>query len=198
MSLLHSFELLFNLKVAFGFCAILWWQVRGKGVWFWCLATFFVLCNLVGSKHLDCGSWRILGFGDGGGDLCLLLAVYTLPRHNPDGLICCAKLLLSGVKLLHATSVHCSWSAWTCIASHCIDLNHTFALQYCPAHCLSVHFAKPPLLNIGVEPICESGTFEKLTLTLRKLKWSKPNVSLEKRKYSSGQRWSYRRSSCKT
>jgi len=137
-------------------------------------------------------------FGDGGGDLCLLLAVYTLPRHNPDGLICCAKLLLSGVKLLHATSVHCSWSAWTCIASHCIDLNHTFALQYCPAHCLSVHFAKPPLLNIGVEPICESGTFEKLTLTLRKLKWSKPNVSLEKRKYSSGQRWSYRRSSCKT
>ena len=47
-------------------------------------------------------------FGDGGGDLCLLLAVYTLPRHNPDGLICCAKLLLSGVKLLHATSVHCS------------------------------------------------------------------------------------------
>ena len=148
--------------------------------------------------HLDCGSWRILGFGDGGGDLCLLLAVYTLPRHNPDGLICCAKLLLSGVKLLHATSVHCSWSAWTCIASHCIDLNHTFALQYCPAHCLSVHFAKPPLLNIGVEPICESGTFEKLTLTLRKLKWSKPNVSLEKRKYSSGQRWSYRRSSCKT
>ena len=54
------------------------------------------------------GFWVFGGGGGGGGDLCLLLAVYTLPRHSPGGLICCAKLLLSDVKLLHATSVHCS------------------------------------------------------------------------------------------
>ena len=52
------------------------------------------------------GGFGVLGGGRGG--LCLLLAVYTLPRHSPGGLICCAKLLLSDVKLLHATSVHCS------------------------------------------------------------------------------------------